>query len=206
MGTKWGQGRKASCVICGVIFNVQGRRKACSTKCSAVLRERPRPVYKNKRTRVDKLYISGGYVVLSGPSVEGHPAQRGTHRHVLHHIFVAYAAHGEGPHSCHWCQRPIDWFFKRRKGTDGVGKICVDHLNWVKIDNRTENLVLSCMQCNVDRSSHGMTRWECSRIACDITRKKRARCTGCDREWNNYNGYAGHRIKCREGTIEYLDT
>lgn len=33
MGTKWGHGKRISCVICAKIFSAQGKRRTCSDEC-----------------------------------------------------------------------------------------------------------------------------------------------------------------------------
>lgn len=60
---------------------------------------------------------------------------------VREHRAVAYDTHGEGHHPCYWCGKVIDWT-----------KICVDHLNNVRADNRPDNLVISCNGCNGGRA------------------------------------------------------
>ena len=80
-----------------------------------------------------------GYVMLSGQY--GHPlAGPGKRGEVLEHRKVLYDLIGPGPHPCHWCGRSLEW--------GGVRGINVDHLNDVKDDNRPENLVPSCLNCN----------------------------------------------------------
>ncbi|QJU52941.1 hypothetical protein SCB71_06365 [Herbiconiux sp. KACC 21604] len=63
------------------------------------------------------------------------------HRKVLYDII------GPGEHSCHWCGTTIRW---APKGTPGI--LVPDHLNGYGDDNRPENLVPSCMSCNITRA------------------------------------------------------
>jgi hypothetical protein len=59
------------------------------------------------------------------------------------HRFVYYDLHGEGPFACHWCAKEVTW-----------DTLHIDHLNDVKHDNRGENLVASCAECNIGRGRH----------------------------------------------------
>jgi hypothetical protein len=78
---------------------------------------------------------SAGYVVERAPD---HPlAKRGR---VYAHRRVFYDAHGAGPFACNWCGTSVGW-----------DSMHVDHVNGTKADNRVENLVASCAQCNQAR-------------------------------------------------------
>jgi 5-methylcytosine-specific restriction endonuclease McrA len=81
---------------------------------------------------------SNGYVRLIDHS---HPlANDGS---VTEHRKVLYDAIGAAPHSCFWCAAPLlTW-----------AKIVVDHLNEVKTDNRRDNLVPACNDCNRSRGA-----------------------------------------------------
>jgi hypothetical protein len=78
--------------------------------------------------------------------------------YVFEHRFVYYEKNGMGPHDCHWCGKPMA--FK---------DMHVDHLNCKKQDNRIENLVSSCLLCNIGRGSEkriishrlSVGRWIC---------------------------------------------
>jgi len=88
---------------------------------------------------------SGGrYVTTDAP---GHPMTPRCGKAYVHRI-VLFDAIGYGPHSCHWCDRPIDW-----NGRNGVDGLFVDHLNNMRNDNRLENLAPSCHACNSSRGS-----------------------------------------------------
>ena len=83
-----------------------------------------------------------GYVIISG--LVDHPlAHRGTARE---HRVVLFETIGPGEHSCHWCGTSVSW-----SKTDREGGLHVDHLNFIKTDNRPENLVPSCLVCNFRR-------------------------------------------------------
>ena len=87
------------------------------------------------------------YRVLHGQ--QGHPlAHRGA---VREHRKVLYDAVGPGPHECHWnetygCGRiSLEW-----GGLQG-DSLCVDHLDHDRTNNAPENLVPSCIACNLRR-------------------------------------------------------
>jgi len=169
MGTKKGEGQKIDCIVCGSVFTKQGGRKTCSKECSLLykaqkdeffvlkaqekLKSRQRD--DNGRRLTDNIYVNDGYVIMTGPTARNHPAAT-KQGWVRVHVMAAYDKYGPGPHKCHWCQKPLDWFFRQRGGTSEIGKIVVDHLNWVKIDCRTDNLVLSCNTCNKNRTIGGI--------------------------------------------------
>lgn len=64
------------------------------------------------------------------------------------HRIVLFDEIGEGPHPCHWCGRPVNWSL-----VPHPDELQVDHLNAIKNDNRTENLVPACRNCNATRGS-----------------------------------------------------
>jgi len=86
-------------------------------------------------------YITkGGYRSLTGQ--DGHPlAHRGE---VLEHRSVLFAKVGDGPHPCHWCGVELEW--------GSVRGIQSDHLDEDKLNNDPNNLVVSCVGCNMKRS------------------------------------------------------
>lgn len=86
------------------------------------------------------LMHEGGYLLVHDP---GHPLRRGKTR-VYQHRIVYYAAHGEGPFSCHWCRQAVTW-----------GDMHVDHLDDNPANNDERNLVASCPRCNQKRG-----RWK----------------------------------------------
>lgn len=77
-----------------------------------------------------------------------HPVAGPSGKTYVHRI-VLYDAIGEGPHKCFWCKRIVMW----RRGIDSPDALHADHLNGVRDDNRVDNLVPSCQDCNVARSS-----------------------------------------------------
>lgn len=77
----------------------------------------------------------GYYVVISA----SHPLA-GKGGIVREHRAILYDALGPGPHPCHWCGTSLPW-----------PRICVDHLNGVRSDNRPDNLVVACNGCNGSR-------------------------------------------------------
>lgn len=62
--------------------------------------------------------------------------------HVYEHRKVLFDDIGPGKHSCFWCGVVLDW-------DCGI----VDHLNDKKSDNRLENLVFTCNNCNRARGA-----------------------------------------------------
>lgn len=63
------------------------------------------------------------------------------------HRKVLFDAIGPGVHPCHWCHLLVAWE-RPRGATDALQP---DHLNGQRDDNRPENLVPSCVSCNVAR-------------------------------------------------------
>ena len=99
-------------------------------------------MYRNGTTadRGPSSYIhSQGYVVAS---CKGHPLAKGLTHHYEHRV-VFYDAHGAGPFKCQWCGVEVTW-----------SDLHIDHLNDVKNDNRIDNLLPSCPQCNQQRGRH----------------------------------------------------
>ena len=67
---------------------------------------------------------------------------------VYEHRAVLFDEIGPGPHPCHWCGVDVDWLPKATPG-----ELQPDHLNNDGADNRTENLVPSCRDCNTTRGA-----------------------------------------------------
>lgn len=98
-------------------------------------------------------YSTSGYRVLHGQ--QGHALATTGPRggQVLEHRKALYDEIGPGPHECHW------------NGVSGCGKISLewggrsgiqaDHLNGDKLNNDPENLVPSCIGCNIRRHQAG---------------------------------------------------
>lgn len=73
--------------------------------------------------------------------VPGHPLANKS-GDVYHHRLVAYSARAGICGACYWCAIPLDWDLAK-----------IDHLNDDKSDNRPENLVTACNNCNRWRGS-----------------------------------------------------
>jgi len=85
-------------------------------------------------------YIERGYRFFSGVD---HPVTTDSGK-LAEHRRVLYDKIGPGPHECHWgCGRLLEW-----GGRDGI---CADHLDADRSNNDPENLVPSCVVCNVHR-------------------------------------------------------
>lgn len=80
---------------------------------------------------------SGGYLQQCAP---GHKLANGGLRAYQHRL-VYHAEHGDGPFNCHWCGKRVTW-----------DTMHVDHLNDQVGDNRPENLVAACPECNMHRN------------------------------------------------------
>lgn len=87
----------------------------------------------------------GKYKITELPN---HPVAAPCGKAYVHRV-VLYDAIGGGAHPCHWCQMPVTWDLP---STDPLG-LQVDHLNNTRDDNRIENLVPSCLDCNVGRGA-----------------------------------------------------
>ncbi|MEV4934130.1 HNH endonuclease signature motif containing protein [Sphingobium sp. LSP13-1-1.1] len=61
---------------------------------------------------------------------------------VLEHRRVAYNKYGAGTQTCNWCNVELEW-----------SAVEVDHLDWTRTNNRSDNLVTSCQKCNLGRRS-----------------------------------------------------
>jgi hypothetical protein len=81
---------------------------------------------------------SSGYLLVYAPQ---HPlSQRHSTNREYQHRIVYYDHNGEGPFRCHWCGKAVRW-----------DDMHVDHVNWIKDDNRIANLVAACPKCNTWR-------------------------------------------------------
>jgi hypothetical protein len=86
-----------------------------------------------KRQLKSRYATSAGYVKLLD---RGHPLADASGQ-VFGHRKALYGKLGPGPHPCFWCGRVLEW-----------KRLVVDHLNEHKQDNRPENLVPACNNCN----------------------------------------------------------
>ncbi len=64
------------------------------------------------------------------------------------HRIVAYNKFGPGSHKCHWCPKMLEWMIGEPRHDN---KITVDHLDWERLNNHPDNLVLACFECNRTR-------------------------------------------------------
>jgi hypothetical protein len=67
---------------------------------------------------------------------------------VYTHRMVLFDEIGVGPHACHWCDALVEWV-----GKGEPHELQPDHLNNDGSDNRPENLVPSCRDCNATRGA-----------------------------------------------------
>lgn len=81
---------------------------------------------------------ASGYVKLLMPD---HPLAEGSSGAVAEHRYVAYQKYGQAI-CCHWCSIRLSW-----------KSAVVDHLNDIKSDNRPDNLVVACNNCNRARGA-----------------------------------------------------
>lgn len=93
--------------------------------------------------------LTNGYVGIGGSQHE----LTSSNGYLLEHRQVLFDAIGYGPHSCHWCAKPVDWVKgPLRKGhLDGV--LVPDHLDGDKTNNVLANLVPACHRRNLARGS-----------------------------------------------------
>lgn len=119
-----------NCAIDGCLSKPRGKRSLYCDKHNARLRRNGHVELWQPPKLKDH---SGGYKLLYAPT---HPLSNGQPR-VFEHRAVFYDAYGEGPFSCHWCNKEVSW-----------SSLHIDHLNDKPDDNRVENLVgvLSFMQ------------------------------------------------------------
>lgn len=115
---------RRSCELCGRLHK---RKRFCSRSCY------------DKGCNIGRKVELDGYVSLWNPD---HPLAFRTSGRVLEHRAVMFDHCGDDPMFCHWCGLGLNW-----------KTACVDHLNEVRTDNRIENLVVSCNQCNRARGA-----------------------------------------------------
>lgn len=105
--------------------------------CTAHNARMRRRGHMNLASRAEVLYHTSGYRLVMAV---GHPMAKGKARAYEHRV-VFYNANPEGPGACHWCGTDLNWT-----------TLQVDHVNAIRDDNRIENLVASCGDCNRDRA------------------------------------------------------
>lgn len=96
-------------------------------------------------TNIKTTQDCGKYLIVELPQ---HPVASPCGKAYVHRV-VLFDTIGPGAHPCHWCSTLVAWDLP---STDPRG-LQVDHLNQARDDNRPENLVPSCGDCNVGRAS-----------------------------------------------------
>lgn len=94
--------------------------------------------------------VRGRYKKAHAP---GHPLACITGM-VYVHRRILYDLIGPGSHACHWCAKSIVWEVPE----GDPSRLHVDHLNGVRDDNRSENLVPACKACNTTRGCQARHR------------------------------------------------
>lgn len=104
-------------------------------KCYYRLRRRGTVKERNCKYR----YKTGaGYIEILKPD---HPLSN-NHGRVFEHRLIMFEKLGGDDQCCEWCGKRLSWT-----------EIIIDHLNEIKDDNRIENLVVSCNNCNRARGA-----------------------------------------------------
>jgi hypothetical protein len=110
--------------------------------CEACYGVRRRTGGVERRPRLMVRHVAGGYVRVPAA---GHPTAASDGWSMEHRV-ILYDAIGPGPHPCYWCGKGLaSW-----TGREGI---IVDHLNEDKGDNRLENLLPTCNDCNRARGA-----------------------------------------------------
>jgi len=81
---------------------------------------------------------NNGYFYVHDKS---HPLAGARGRLSLHRK-ILYNKIGPGIHQCNWCDKLISWEDKT---------LFPDHLDWDRLNNHPDNLVPSCVKCNISR-------------------------------------------------------
>lgn len=152
-----GRDRKHCCDDCRAQYKklLQERRLKSLPRCSVVGCNSPavrvgaglceKHYTRMRRTgTLDARKVVGRYVTGSGYIKvlrRGHP-MADANGHAFEHRVVAFEDAGGVCPSCFWCGCDLDW-----------GSAVVDHLNENKQDNRPDNLVVSCNDCNRARGA-----------------------------------------------------
>lgn len=87
----------------------------------------------------------GGYTIIPTTSPAGYRDRRRGRRARV----VLFEAIGDGVHACYWCSTPVDWGRTYPKHSDAL---TVDHVDFDPSNDAIENLVPSCVSCNVRRA------------------------------------------------------
>ena len=100
----------------------------------------------NNLIRPEKIKHSHGYIlIVPNKHPLGDKLPKGSR--IYEHRKIFYDAFGGGLHQCNWCDTEI-----------AFEDMHVDHVNAIKDDNRLENLVASCPQCNKTRGIDKMKK------------------------------------------------
>lgn len=84
----------------------------------------------------------GNYIRMVGNGANKHPMASQKSKMLYEHRMVAYDSRNGVCEECFWCGKELTW------------ESCViDHLNEHKHDNRPENLLISCTNCNRARGA-----------------------------------------------------
>ncbi len=133
--------------------NTQCAVAGCERQPSGKYCETHRARLRRTGTTDDPSY-SGRYLLPSGywlVRVKSHPLAR-QDGYALAHRVALYDKIGPGEHPCHWCGVCVSWDMTYPDHPLGL---VTDHLDEVKTNNQSDNLVPSCAKCNFARSS----RW-----------------------------------------------
>lgn len=84
---------------------------------------------------------SYGYRVVRAPR---HPLATAQGK-LLEHRGLLFDQIGPGAHPCAWCSKSLTW-----RGP-AESRVNVDHLDFDKLNNALDNLVVSCLDCNTKR-------------------------------------------------------
>lgn len=128
-----------------------GTKKKCAPDCACLRHQNlgtGRPGFWNGTKATGESLTRTGYRFLT--MEYDHPLAT-TGSVVMEHRKVLFDTIGPGPHECHWnetygCGRiSLEW-----GGLQG-DSLCVDHLDHDRTNNAPENLVPSCIACNLRR-------------------------------------------------------
>jgi hypothetical protein len=104
------------------------------------------------RTVIGRYLNHAGYIKVLRPD---HPLADSKGQAYEHRVVVYDARKGKEP-NCFWCDKALTW-----------SEAVIDHLNETKDDNRAENLVPACNDCNRARGAMVpfLKRMKCEAVA-----------------------------------------
>ena len=132
---------------CTVPECVKPARSAKATLCPMHYHRAYRHGDVTKNARTSSVTVSYGRL-YKRRAAKGHPMADANGIGYVHRI-VLWDVIGPGAHPCHHCKRVVSW--DNGKGHPDV--LQVDHLNNRGDDNRPENLVPACKECNSARGA-----------------------------------------------------